>query len=1432
MNSAHHSLIHIAMMGRISAIIIYKALLCFAIIHSMLYNYNYRLLLCLTHTCLLLFLTCCVSGTTEYYVRPTHADDNISCPVEYCPTLSDISDFIELNNTIFTLLPGNHTLKRPLQIGNVNNFVIKGLLESDSVIIQPEAPPDFVSTHFIHIKNAVSIKIANITMKFTKRDGEILWLETCTNVKINLIKISGVPSGGTGLWVTNSNNIAASNLVISNMIFGIYCEQTTEFSLKNSKISLCHEYGAHMYYGKSALIANSTFTGNMRGAIDIYSYSNFMIHSVISSQSEIGLRVSLSFFTQVKNVSFYHMYAAISIQQCDNTTLMAITAASNMVNIYARDSHSFAISNFVSVNTNGLSFKNIKELSIEGFYAENNIHMGLFDNTKYFEIRLSLHEKGMYFDNCRKVKIVNMKIKNTSHEDVIFIFFCFEIQMMNVTVKMGKYGIFTLLSGNIIMNNISLYSISFRGLHFTMCTNVYLNHVSIIGYSVQGIQIIDCYEVYILNAILGQNSISVTNTSDMFLFNISIVSIDKHALALTNSHNISIEASSFSDIDALVSQLSEPFVVDNRAIIYSYNSILTVINCTFSNNEVSSITASNSTVKLEGYIVFQNISTETGAALTLSGKSVIIVSKHCHALFKTNHATRYGAAFHITLEQMYDTGMLISEVFSEYPSQFDASQTNCFLKVEGFRGQTPRLTFINNTAEKGGDVLYGGLVASGYDGDWNCLLSFKNVSDMSEQSSQQPFKRITSEPSRVCLCHHEVPDCLIVVDPTVHSLYPGEIFTLHLVVVGQDFGTVSGFVHAQFMDNKFVFISQTQSWVPFKNGACQNLNYTMFSSCIGCEAVLVLTPDQSKVPQSPDPSFNEKLKNTMSKLSSDGSYHTLANNFIDEFGKTENAFGSIRYIFYTDKYERAANETIKDFYTVTTEPHKLHFPIEIYRYPLYIHIVFKPCPLGFDLLESQCSCNSLLQQIPTVECDIQTQSISRHGFVWVGLYNINSSIIAASQYCPLKYCKEEPVQLNFDSNENVSQCNFRRSGVLCGGCQIELSLALGSDQCLPCSNMYLLLILPFALAGLLLVFLIKSLDLTVCHGAINGMIFFVNIINANKSFLFNHTTNNPILMFIAWFNLDLGIETCFYDGLTAYARTWLQFLFPFYMWSIAGGIIILARYSQRIAKLSGNTGVPVLSTLFLLSYAKLFNTIISVVSYTTLYTTDGPKHVWSSDGNLQYLGLKHSFLFVMAISVLLFLWLPYTVILLFGRQLHKIKFHLLNRYLLKLKPFLDANYAPLNSHHEYWFGVTLIVKATVLLASATVPANSTHILIFSVAVACTMLLFWGHKVYQNSSNVLIHKFFLINLTLLNTSKLFNINNMTRTSISSNTLTAIFLLVCVVMLCTKICRVVLSYLKRSKNEGHQGFTFEFLERDEDEDSESSEESEVSYDSSTY
>ena len=290
---------------------------------------------------------------------------------------------------------------------------------------------------------------------------------------------------------------------------------------------------------------------------------------------------------------------------------------------------------------------------------------------------------------------------------------------------------------------------------------------------------------------------------------------------------------------------------------------------------------------------------------------------------------------------------------------------------------------------------------------------------------------------------------------------------------------------------------------------------------------------------------------------------------------------------------------------------KLRFPKEIYTYPLYINIKLRPCPIGFALFHSKCACADLLRRkVAPVTCDVQSGTISRDGSYWVGMYD--NDTVAVSQYCPLNYCKNDSVQLTLSRNaaDGIdTQCNYRHSGVLCGGCRPDMSVALGTEQCLQCSNAYIALVLPFALAGGFVVFIIKALDLMVCHGAINGIIFYANVVSANKHLFYHNTATNPLTLFIAWFNLDLGIQTCFYDGLTAYVRTWLQFVFPVYIWSVAGGIIILAKNSKRVALLSGNNGVPVLNTLFLLSYAKLLNTIISALSYTTIYTTKGPRLV-------------------------------------------------------------------------------------------------------------------------------------------------------------------------------------------------------------------------------
>ena len=127
-------------------------------------------------------------------------------------------------------------------------------------------------------------------------------------------------------------------------------------------------------------------------------------------------------------------------------------------------------------------------------------------------------------------------------------------------------------------------------------------------------------------------------------------------------------------------------------------------------------------------------------------------------------------------------------------------------------------------------------------------------------------------------------------------------------------------------------------------------------------------------------------------------------------------------------------------------------------------------------------------------------------------------------------------------NETDKQCAYDRTGLLCGGCQSELSLVLGSSQCKQCSNSCLSLLIVFAVAGIALVVLLLACNLTVAMGTINGLIFYANIIAVDRSVFFPSGDTNILTVFIAWLNLDLGIESCFYDGMEAYGRMWLQFV--------------------------------------------------------------------------------------------------------------------------------------------------------------------------------------------------------------------------------------------------------------------------------------------------
>ena len=418
-----------------------------------------------------------------------------------------------------------------------------------------------------------------------------------------------------------------------------------------------------------------------------------------------------------------------------------------------------------------------------------------------------------------------------------------------------------------------------------------------------------------------------------------------------------------------------------------------------------------------------------------------------------------------------------------------------------------------------------------------------------------------------------------------------------------------------------------------------------------------------------------------------------------------------------------------------------------------LNISFLECPFGFQITNKTrtCDCEELRHISTTIKCDAVTNMITRQGDIWIG--NI-SDCATVQTPCPFDYCNTALV--NFSFTDPDPQCAFNRTGILCGGCKQNFSLALGSNNCIECPQFsYIALIIPFAAAGFVLIALLMVLNLTVSIGTINGLIFYASIVKTSEStgiFL----PNGPILVlsqFIAWLNLDLGIETCFYHGMTAYAKMWLQFVFPLYIWFIIATIIVLCHYSTWLSNKIGGNVVQVLATLILLSFSKIFRTAVLAIKFTTLSCANSgkiiSKFVWSMDGNVTYLSPKHCILMAAAVLFLLFA-VPYTLALLFDPVIEKYltRMTFFRKQWIKFKPFVDAYHGPYKDNCRFWTGLLLLVRMSFTLVSLHL---STYVgLIFittSTSVLLSLMIFYGGVYQKNYLNILEWSS-LINLSLL------------------------------------------------------------------------------------
>ena len=397
--------------------------------------------------------------------------------------------------------------------------------------------------------------------------------------------------------------------------------------------------------------------------------------------------------------------------------------------------------------------------------------------------------------------------------------------------------------------------------------------------------------------------------------------------------------------------------------------------------------------------------------------------------------------------------------------------------------------------------------------------------------------------------------------------------------------------------------------------------------------------------------------------------------------------------------------------------------IQDWTWYIQVNVNMTGCPNGFQIDEEQasCVCADLLRRHGT-SCNAQDGTVVRSPHAWIGY--IHGDIVYYPD-CPYDYCKHTEQRLNLSTAYPSSQCASNREGLLCGSCPANSSLGLGSSNCLQgCSNVYALLVIPFALAGIVLVLFLIIADLTISKGCLNGVIFYANIVWLNNNTYLPENCPMVLTIFLAWINLDLGVETCFFKGMDAYTKAWLQFVFPLYLWAIMLFMYIMSSWSTFFTKLIRKNSIQVLATLFLLSCTKLLRSIIGALSVGRLqYPNNVEKDIWLPDASIDYLSSKHVPLFLVGIFFLLLL-VPYVLFLLLGQLLTYTVGRCggCRRYIIKLQTFFEAYGGAFKKRTKSWIGVLTVAKIVILAVFASNYQNRGTTNLLAVGVITVVLL--------------------------------------------------------------------------------------------------------------
>ena len=340
----------------------------------------------------------------------------------------------------------------------------------------------------------------------------------------------------------------------------------------------------------------------------------------------------------------------------------------------------------------------------------------------------------------------------------------------------------------------------------------------------------------------------------------------------------------------------------------------------------------------------------------------------------------------------------------------------------------------------------------------------------------------------------------------------------------------------------------------------------------------------------------------------------------------------------------------------------------------------------------------------------------------------------STHVCPIGYCKSCDSSTD-DCLYHVDQVCERgrnQTSILCGQCDANHTVTIGSDQCKPkCTNLHLLVLIPFAVVLLLIVMVIMLIDLDVFTGYLNAWVYSYQVMRylAPDGFLFNDFSEFVIAL--TNFHIKVGSNSfCLVKGLDDADKLMTMYLIPVY---IIVMVVLLAKmvsafphwcFSRRVkAPFRG------ICTILVLCYTDITYISLRILRFAEV----GSEVVVFVNGEIRYFSKRHLYYGIVASLFVVFVSFLFPLFLLFRPLLTRGLRPVLN--LNRWNPFFDALQSCFKDQYRWCAAFYFICRLGLLVIYEFMPAGTLKRLLLEVACILILLTFATLRPYKEARDV-------------------------------------------------------------------------------------------------